>query len=312
MIVCNALKRPLVSVVTSAYRESPDVFVAAIDSILAQSHENIELLIALDDPDNHTLKSLIDSYAVNDARVIPVWNERNVGLPESLNRLISLASGDYICRMDADDIALPARIERQLKFLVDNNLQLVGGMVDVIDEKGSFLYSVDSIPSESNKIRRALRWNNCVPHPTWLGEASLFRQSYRLIPYCEDYDFLLRASLSGARIGNVNEKVLMYRQTSVSLSRSNLLKQFLYQRYLSKCYSSGHVADVCGATSYVQSKFNGKSSKAYIHANQLFNNALELIHNGRYMKGLLMLGQCALSSNLYFEKMIRLCLAAIA
>ena len=84
----------LVSVLLPLYRESLSVAQCAIESILRQSYEKLEILLLLDDPSNKDLCSLIKSYAESDARVRAVVNEHNLGIVDNLNQGIDLSTGD--------------------------------------------------------------------------------------------------------------------------------------------------------------------------------------------------------------------------
>lgn len=235
--------KPLVSVLMCCYRE-PDYYLKpAIDSILSQTYENLEILLIVDDPENEEIRQTVNDYSSNDDRIYPIFNERNLGLTSSLNVALRYAKGEYLCRMDSDDVSKTERIEEQLSYLLDNDLDLVGSFLDVIGEESELLYQVANIPTQPRSIERALRYNNCVPHPSWLGRAAVFEGGYREVPCAEDYDFLIRAILRGFKIGNVPKRLVGYRMNSDSISRSNMYKQFLTQKYLSKLYSRGKQAD---------------------------------------------------------------------
>lgn len=303
---------PLVSVVMSAYKEDPSIFRDAVNSILAQTFTDYEFLIVLDNPDNDELKSIIDAYAQEDQRIRPIFNERNLGLAASLNKALKVARGLYICRMDADDIAYMDRIARQLECLTEQAVDLVGGDMEVIDGFGNILYSVNYLPETSSKIKNSLRWNNCVPHPTWFGKCDIFKSGYREIPLCEDYDFLLRASLSGKKFANTKGPVLKYRMSDASISRSNLFDQYLYMRYLTSSYAQGKVADIEAATSWVASQSSQSKRVRYLKANESFNSAMGRIEAHDYLKAFVYLLRIAFTSPSYVKKMFRLVFAALS
>lgn len=85
-----------------------------------------------------------------------------------------------------------------------------------------------------------------------------YTRGYREIPLCEDYDFTLRAVLSGFKISNLNKPVLNYRMTINSISRSNLFEQYLYGCYLTKEYKIGNIANIKDAKNYVERRNNIK------------------------------------------------------
>lgn len=299
-----------VSVVMSSYREAPAVFCAAADSILAQSFKDFEFVIVLDDPGNAELRALIEGYAEKDARVRPLFNEKNLGLAGSLNAAIATCAARYICRMDADDIARFDRLEKQLSYMEENGLDLVGGNMEVVDDSGSHLYAADKLPQRPESVAKALRWNNSVPHPTWFGERDLFVKGYRAMPLCEDYDFLLRSALAGARLGNYPGTVLSYRMSAGSLSRSDLYEQYLYQRMLTACYAKGRAPEVAEAKEWVAAHMNEARSARYLQANGLFSEAMNLLEQKRYGAVVQRCLRIAATSPAYVGKMFRLVMAA--
>lgn len=302
---------PLVSVIMAAYKEPVSVFHSAVDSILSQTVSDLELIVVLDCPSNAELRTAIEVIAEGDARVIPVWNEENLGLARSLNRALNIARGQFICRMDADDVALPCRIEMQLE-LIQDGYDLVGGVLEVIDQNGRLLYTAEGLPQEARRVSKALRWNNCVPHPSWFGKSGVFESGYRDIPLCEDYDFLLRAALHGAKLGNVTEPVLRYRMGEKSLSRSNLYRQYLYQCYLSKEYAHGRSAEIKSAMSWVEARYDESKAEAYLCANRLFNEGLTLLRKGQFGAAFSRLIKVPVTSREYLAKVARLALATLS
>lgn len=300
-----------VTVVMSAYREDPGLFRQAVDSILAQTMPDLELLIALDDPGNEVLCHEAERYAVRDSRVRVTVNEKNLGLAASLNRAVSCCSSKYVCRMDADDVSLPDRIERQLAFIEAGGYDLVGGGLDVTDGAGELLYHAQRLPQSPEAVRRALRWNNCVPHPSWLGRRWVFEQGYRQIPLCEDYDLLIRTALAGGCMANIPGAVLRYRMGEESISRSSLYEQYLYMRYLTKHYARGHAVDVAEARAWVAERLDAGRSSRYLRANGLFNEAMGCLEDHRPFGLLALLLRIALTSPAYVNKMFRLLMASL-
>ena len=184
--------------------------------------------------------------------------------------------------------------------------------MEVIDEFGNTLYSASYLPETSVKIKKALRWNNCVPHPTWFGKREIFEKGYREIPLCEDYDFLLRASLNGKNFANTKEPVLKYRMGDASISRSNLFDQYLYMRYLTSSYAQGKVVDVDTAISWVASRSSQSKRLRYLKANESFNSALDRIEAHDYLKAFVCLLRIPCTSPSYVKKMFRLVFAALS
>lgn len=297
----------MISVIMSTYKEDERLLRESIESILNQTYRDFEYIIILDYPDNDVHKSVIEEYALKDDRIHFYINEKNMGLTDSLNRGLSLCHGEYIARMDADDISLPDRLERQMKYLEKNHYDLIGGITEMINENGSLLYSIKSVPTDPKKINKALRYSQCIAHPTWLGKKEVFEKNagYRHMPLCEDYDFTLRAVLNGFVISNLNEAVLKYRMTSNSISRSNLFEQYLYMSYITNEYKNNRIASVDKAYAYVQQHLNEKDSNKYLKANVIFNRMLQEMSDKQFLS-FIKDGFCLLfSSKYYLNKIYR-------
>lgn len=260
--------KPKVMTILPVYREPVDVIRRAADSIAAQTYDNLSVLMVLDDPLNGEAVDFLTAYCEGRANFSLKVNEKNMGLARSLNAAMRdvAAEGELICRMDADDVAHAERVERQVSYLLGNGLDLVGCYMNVVAEDGTFLYRADGLPTGVDAVRRALRYNNCVMHPTWLGRCDVLSGGYRPVPQSEDYDFLLRLELEGHRIGNCPETLLDYTVSSGSISRSNLLRQYLYQKALTKAYASDRVLDLDEAAREVEGAWTPSRERRFARA----------------------------------------------
>lgn len=130
---------PKVTVLMSVY--NGDRYLnEAIDSILAQTFTDYEFLIIDDGSTDRTL-DILRSYI--DPRIRIIRNEDNLGLTKSLNKGLKLSRGEYIARMDADDISLPNRLNEEVQYLEDNkDVVLVGTGREIIDEKGDIIETI--------------------------------------------------------------------------------------------------------------------------------------------------------------------------
>ena len=304
-------KEPLVSVLMCCYREPDNYLKLAIESILNQTYDNLEIVLVVDDPRNREAQQIVRSYSIGDNRIMPIFNERNLGLASSLNKAIRHARGEYYCRMDSDDISKRIRIEKQLSYLRDNNLDLVGSYLDVVDEDSDFLYRVTNIPTQPRSIGSALRYNNCVPHPSWFGRSVVFREGYREVSFAEDYDFLIRAVLRGFKIGNVPDELVDYRMSPNSISRSNMYKQYLTQKYLTKLYSRGEQAEIDELNHFLNSMYDEDKDRHYSEANRRFNSGLASLRQGFNFPAVKDIASAPLLSPSYFVKLIRMVRASI-
>lgn len=303
----------MISVIMSTYKESELQLRQSIESILNQTYEDFEYIIILDCPDNQLHKTIIESYKEKDPRVRFYINEMNIGLANSLNKGIQLANGEFIARMDADDISLPDRFKDQLKYIQDKNYDLIGGITQMIDENGDLIYSIQKVPTNYDKIKKILKYGQCIAHPTWFGKKVVFEtlNGYREIPLCEDYDFTLRAVLSGYRISNLNKIVLQYRMTNNSISRQNLFEQYLYMTYITKQYKQGKISDIEKAKKYVEDKNDLKQSKKYLQANILFNSILREISQKKLLSFVKHGFQLVFTSRYYLDKIFRFVLLSL-
>lgn len=274
-----------VSIIMSTYKEEEVFLRQSIESILNQTYKDFEYIIILDNPKNKLHMKIINDYASKDKRIKFYINEQNMGLTASLNKGLSLAKGKYICRMDADDISINNRLELQKRHLENNDFDLIGGISQMIDENGKVIYSIKKVPTDLNKIKKSLKYNQVISHPTWFGKKEVFDKlnGYRNMPLCEDYDFTLRAVLQGYKISNIDEIVLKYRMTTSSISRSNLYEQYLFAKYITKKYSNNEVADIKSAKDFVEKKNKEKVAKRYLKANQRFNELLMDIEEKKYL-----------------------------
>ena len=141
-----------VSVIMSTYKEPENQLRRSIESILNQTYKAFEYIIILDNPDNSDHIRIIKEYQQKDNRIQFHINEKNQGLTYSLNRGLSYANGKYICRMDADDISVPERLQWQKEHLEKCNVDLIGGITQVIDEEEKVIYSIKKIPANPDKI----------------------------------------------------------------------------------------------------------------------------------------------------------------
>ena len=116
---------PIVSVILTAYKEPLSWFRDALQSISTQTFKNLEILVVLDNPEDETLTDYLEDITLKDSRIRLIKNDVNLGLAGSLNKAIPLTKGKYLCRMDADDIARPYRIEKQLEHLERTNYDLI-------------------------------------------------------------------------------------------------------------------------------------------------------------------------------------------
>ncbi len=227
---------PLVSIILPAYN-CEKYITSSVASILEQVYDNFELIIVNDgstDKTNEILSSL------NDQRIRILENHGNKGLIFSLNRAIDEAKGEYIARMDADDIAVNDRIEKQVHWLIHHpETDVAGTFIKIIDEKGNEKaeWKLDRATASANSIRKAMVKENCLAHPTIMAKADVLKK-YKYATSqknIEDYDLWLRILADGLVIEKLPQSLLYYREHPTSVTNTYLKSQNpRYKNYFCK------------------------------------------------------------------------------
>ena len=196
----------------------------AIESILNQTFTNFEFIIVNDCSTDSSLE-IIQSY--EDERIKVINNERNIGLTKSLNKGIKQARGEYIARQDADDISLPNRFEKQLKYFEEHpKTALLGTSIYVIDENGNILEKRIASPSPNKTLLKGNRFT----HGSLMFKRSVINelgQYNELFKYSQDYELCLRIS-KYYEVKNLEAPLYKLRFHSSSIASTKIKEQQLY------------------------------------------------------------------------------------
>lgn len=199
----------------------------AIESILNQTFAGFEL-IAIDDGSTDRSPEILSHYGRLDARV-RVHLRSHRGVPATLNSGCALAHGVYIARMDADDISLPDRFERQAAFLEDHpDVAVLGTQLERIREDGTPI-DTTNVPLEHAQIAARMQESCCMHHPTVMMRADALRTlgGYReAFHAAEDHDLWLRAA-ERFELANLPQALLRYRIHSQATSFQQLEQQVI-------------------------------------------------------------------------------------
>ncbi len=231
------MSSPLISVlmpVKNARRYLHD----SIAGVLTQTHADFELLLIDDYSDDRSL-SVCNSYARSDRRIIVLQNQTS-GVAAALNFGIAHAKGVYMARIDADDVCVPSRFERQIAVLQANpEIAVVGTWARVVDGQGVEIGSLTP-PTQATNIRSQLLSSNCVIHPSVMARLAVVKDigGYRpVFEGCEDYDLWLRiATVAG--ICNLNEMLLCYRMHDAQVSWQRVEQRILSELAAARFASS--------------------------------------------------------------------------
>lgn len=207
-----ALPRPIpeVSVVMAVY-DGERYLAEAIDSVLTQSLRDLELVV-VDDGSNDATPAILADYSAGDGRVV-VKRQHNTGRVIALNRGVAIARGALVARLDADDVAMPDRLERQREFLCEHpETALVGGAARLIDERGR-AFGDTQYPTTDAAIRRAFAYTTPFVHSAVMLRREAFDRigGYRTnFPETEDLDLWLRLA-ERHELANLPQLVVAYR-----------------------------------------------------------------------------------------------------
>lgn len=230
----------LVSVIIPCYNTSKYVE-QAIRSIMNQTYKNLEIIVTDDYSTDDTLE-ILQNLAKEDSRIRLYKNERNLKIIKTLNQMVQKSNGEYIARMDADDISAPDRIEKQLEYLQKHKeIDVCGTNAVIIDENNNKI-GKSILPSSFDEVVFYSKYFCPVYHPTILGKSWVFKEN----PYSEDfvhiedYELWVRLLfLKNVKISNIEEKLFFYRKSKSQISSENSLFQLkstekIYKKYLKK------------------------------------------------------------------------------
>jgi glycosyltransferase involved in cell wall biosynthesis len=200
---------PRVSVVMSVYN-GEKYLREAVDSILGQTFGDFEFII-VDDGSTDSTWAILQSY--DDQRVILLRNENNIGLTRSLNRGLAIARGEYIARMDADDISLPERFEKQVKALDENpRLGLVGSDVYYLYDATGHKRLV-KLPHTDVEVKWHLLFHNSFAHSAVMFRRGLVEKIGfydEASPFAQDYELFSRIA-EHCQVGNLPQPFVVRR-----------------------------------------------------------------------------------------------------
>ena len=229
---------PLVSVIMPVYNAEKYIE-EAIESVLKQTFMNFELIIVNDGSTDHS-EQIILGY--KDKRIRYIRHHKNQGLIVSLNEGVQYAIGEFIARLDADDIAHPQRFFRQVQFLLRHpDHSICGSSYSVINGKGQKKFIV-KLPSSDKQIRTLLFFGNCICHSSVMFrkkvlQNEVYRPAYQL---CEDYDLWSRM-VDQSKVAVLPEPLIQYRLHGSNVSVKNRMEML---SNVSRVHA--HFLDNCG------------------------------------------------------------------
>jgi len=225
----------LISVVMPVFNAEPFVQ-EAVESVLAQTHNDLEL-IAVDDGSTDSSLGILEGYAAHDERM-RVFGTEHQGISRALNAGIDVARGRWIGRMDADDICLPHRFARQLVAAREApHVVLWGSFARGINRRGDRVHLIALGPTTEEEFLRLRReqQNIFALHPTWLVRRDVLIEAGGYdsrFDGLEDFELLMRIADHGS-VRIIPEELLLYRLHPADTSTTHVVQQQQLVEFLS-------------------------------------------------------------------------------
>lgn len=232
---------PTLSVIMSVYNEPIAWIQQAVDSILNQSFSDFEFIVVLDNPNGNEQISLLEHYQKANSRIILLYNTENIGLAASLNRAIKTSSGRYIARMDADDIAMSERFQRQLDYLNQHqDIQVCGTWAKRFGNLPRLSYKKFKFPVSPEETRIFSLFASPLVHPSVMARAEVMKKYMYNSEQrkAQDYDLWCRLICNDINVVSLPLYLMKYRVTAKSLVKENLSKQEDVARTVRGCLLS--------------------------------------------------------------------------
>lgn len=217
--------KPLVSVIMPV-KNAAEFVAQALESIQAQTLTDWELIVVNDGSSDET-GNILKTFAREDKRIRVLTNKQSQGIGASLNKALGYAKGDYIARMDGDDIALPKRLALQVAFLRKHpKVVAVGGQAQMIDGQGS-VFAQKRFPTDPKLLREMIMWVVPMQHPIVMVRAHVYKQCLydEQLKTAEDVDWMMKLLRHG-EFGNVPQVVYQYRKADTSNGYHNVKQTF--------------------------------------------------------------------------------------
>lgn len=238
-------------------------------SIVNQRYKEWELLLVNDCSSDSTL-DIMEQYAINEPRIKIINNEKNIGLTASLNKAINVSNGEFIARLDSDDIADPDRLTKQISFLISNpDVGLVGSGARLIDEKRKKIGSMNVI-SNDYLISKFINYLNPFIHSSLmirkdvLNDIGGYREKFL---YSQDYDLVLRIN-DVSRVVNLPENLISWRVSEGSITMQKNIRQRVFADMAKKFAS--------------ERQLNGRDSYDIVDFEKMIDET-ESSNKGRYL-----------------------------
>lgn len=216
---------PKISLIMSVYN-GEDYLAETIDSVLSQTFTEWEFII-INDCSTDKTSQMLEEYAAKDNRIKVHTNETNLRLPSSLNKALSLAQGKYVARMDADDICMPDRLQKQYDFMESNPQIDLSSCRFMTLKNGVYSSGGCGGKGDNESIKALLLVTNPILHPGIIAKAEVIKElGYDKNFTCtEDMELWTRFVLNNKRVEILSEYLMIYRLHDKQITETTLDKQ---------------------------------------------------------------------------------------
>lgn len=228
------MNNPVISVLMSVYNTKESYLREAVESILSQTFKEYEFII-INDNSNRETSEILNSY-LSDSRIIIVNNQENIGLTKNLNYAISISKGEYLARMDADDVAMPDRFKKQITFLrTHQEISAVGTYYTILENEKEYVRSKEVCDPKWIKARLFF-CNAGLMHSSMMMRASVVNSNDGLlyderVKKSQDFDLWVRMSRNHL-ITVIPTFLMKYRVSSSQISNANRREQTSFREQI--------------------------------------------------------------------------------
>lgn len=234
----------MISVLMSVYNERISWIECAIESILEQTYKDFEFLIVNDCPNRVENDLILQKYASIDNRIILIKNSRNIGLTKSLNEAFLKSSGEFIARMDADDISDKHRFEKQLTILNRHpDIGVCGTSITEFGKRNKKRIFSQCINSEPFLFESFFAHSTVMIRRSLLGQLeTLYDENYK---YSQDFELWSRLFFI-TKFYNIPESLLQYRISDSQISSDKAREQNILAIKIRKKFIENFINSVTG------------------------------------------------------------------
>lgn len=233
------MNKPVISVIMSVYN-GEEFLEETMESVLKQTFKDFEFIIIDDCSMDNSLKILKD-YASSDDRIKIIHNENNMGLQTSLNRGIDVAQGEFIIRVDADDVCRIDRFEKQYRFMKKHPKLDMSACKFYLYVNGSVIPTPMIQRTDVNSVKSLFLFANPICHPCVIMKTEIAKKmKYDTRFTCsEDLELWIRMLLDNKKIAVQRERMMLYRRHKNQITANSSEAQATqYRDIMSKFYKT--------------------------------------------------------------------------